>query len=296
MRQIPETLAAHLNSGATTLCRCWRLTRRDGIIQGFTDHDEDLVFAGTTFHAGTGFEGTELETRFGFSVTGSEIHGALSAESLNEADLAAGRYDSAKVELYLANWVDPEQRILLRTCHLGEVRREGAAFAAELRGLAHRLAEEQGRIFAATCDADLGDTRCGVDLDGPLFSGEGTVESVEGSSLLRVSGLNQFEDGWFTRGKLTFTSGANGTLAVEVKEHRSQNGEVQLSLWQAMPEAIETGDTFIVSAGCDKRLETCLTKFANTVNFRGFPHMPGNDFVVAYAVPGEPGHDGTPVR
>jgi uncharacterized phage protein (TIGR02218 family) len=51
-----------------------------------------------------------------------------------------------------------------------------------------------------------------------------------------------------------------------------------------------------VTAGCDKRFETCRTKFANAVNFRGFPHLPGNDFVVAYAVPGEPGHDGSPLR
>jgi uncharacterized phage protein (TIGR02218 family) len=296
MRQIPETLAAHLNSGATTLCRCWRLTRKDAVVQGFTDHDEDLVFGGTTFRAGTGFEGTELETRFGLNVTGTEIHGALAAESLNEADLAAGRYDSAKVELFLVNWSDVEQRILLRAGHLGEVRREGAAFAAEVRGIAHRLAEERGRIFAATCDADLGDARCGFDLGNPLFAGEGVVVSVEGTSLLRVSGLDAFEDGWFTRGKLTFTSGANDTLAVEVKEHRFENGELRLSLWQAMPEAIAVGDQFTVTAGCDKRFETCQAKFANAVNFRGFPHMPGNDFVVAYAVPGEPGHDGTPVR
>lgn len=296
MRQISETLAAHLNSGATTLCRCWRLTRKDAVVQAFTDHDEDLVFDSTTFRAGTGFEGSELESRFGLNVTGTEIHGALAAESLNEADLAAGRYDGAKVELYLVNWADVTQRILLRTGHLGEVRREGGAFAVEVRGLAHRLAEERGRIFSASCDADLGDARCGVDLEHPLFKGEGTVVSVEGTSLLRVSGLHGFEDGWFTRGKLTFTSGANEMLAVEVKEHRFEGGEVRLWLWQAMPEAIEAGDGFAVTAGCDKRFETCQAKFANAVNFRGFPHMPGNDFVVAYAVPGEPGHDGTPVR
>ncbi len=296
MRHIPETLAAHLNSGATTLCRCWRVVRRDGAVQGFTDHDEDIVFEETTFRAGTGFEGTEIETRFGLGVTGTEIHGALSAESLNEADLAAGRYDHAKVELYLVNWSDAAQRILLRTGHLGEVRREGAAFAAEVRGLSHRLAEERGRIFSAACDADLGDARCGVDLDNPPFKGEGVVISVEGTSLLRVSGLDAFDDGWFTRGKLVFVSGANETAAVEIKEHRFENGEVRLSLWQSMPEAIAPGDTFTLTSGCDKRFETCRTKFANAVNFRGFPHMPGNDFVAAYAVPGEPGNDGSPAR
>lgn len=296
MRTLPPALADHLATGATTLCRCWRLARRDQAVQGFTDHDEDLVFDGTTFRAGTGFEGTELEARFGLAVTGTEIHGALSGESLNEADLAAGRYDDAKVELFLVNWADVEQRLLLRTGHLGEVRREGAAFAAEVRGLAARLNEERGRIFAATCDANLGDARCGVDLDDPAFRGEGSVLEVEGASLVRVAGLDVFEDGWFTRGKLTFSAGRNAGLSVEVKEHRAEAGEVRLALWQQMPEPLAEGDLFAVTAGCDKRFETCRAKFANAVNFRGFPHMPGNDFVVAYTVPGEPGHDGTPAR
>jgi uncharacterized phage protein (TIGR02218 family) len=296
MRTVPPELAAHLASGATTLCRCWRLTRRDETVQGFTDHDEDLGFDGTTFRAGTGFEGAELEARFGLAVTGTEIHGALAAESLNETDLAAGRYDNAKVELYLVNWSDVDQRLLLRTGSLGEVRREGAAFAAEVRGISARLNEERGRIFAATCDADLGDARCGVDLGDPAFRGEGSVLSVEGASLVRVAGLDTFANGWFTRGKLTFEAGPNAGLSVEVKEHRIEAGEVRLALWQQMAEPISEGDLFAVTAGCDKRFETCRMKFANAVNFRGFPHLPGNDFVVAYAVPGEPGHDGSPAR
>lgn len=296
MRNLPGPLAAHFASGATTLCRCWRLTRRDATVLGFTDHDEDLAFDNTLFRAGTGFEGTEIEARFGLAVTGTEIHGALSADGLSEADLAAGRYDDAKVELFLVNWADAEQRLLLRSGHLGEVRREGAAFAAEVRGLAARLNEERGRIFAATCDADLGDARCGVALDGPALCGEGSVLAVEGAGAIRVAGLDAFADDWFTRGRLAFSAGANAGLAVEVKSHRAEAGEVRLALWQQMPAPLAAGDAFAVTAGCDKRFETCRGKFANAVSFRGFPHLPGNDFVARYAVPGEPGHDGRPAR
>jgi uncharacterized phage protein (TIGR02218 family) len=296
MRALPPALTEHLQSGATTLCRCWRLMRRDGAVQGFTDHDEDLSFDDTLFRAGTGFEGSELEARLGLAVTGAEVHGALADDSLNESDLAAGRYDDAKVEVFLVNWSNVAQRILLRTGHLGEVRREGAAFAAELRGLSARLNEERGRIFAATCDADLGDARCAVDLETSVFRGEGSVLAVEGASLMRVAGLDSYANDWFTRGKLTFSAGPNAGLAVEVKEHRIEAGEVRLALWQQMPAPIAEGDLFVVTAGCDKRFETCRMKFANAVNFRGFPHLPGNDFVASYAVPGEPGHDGSPAR
>ena len=48
------------------------------------------------------------------------------------------------------------------------------------------------------------------------------------------------------------------------------------------------GDTFTVTAGCDKQFATCQAKFANAVNFRGFPHMPGNDFITADRPPRRP--------
>jgi uncharacterized phage protein (TIGR02218 family) len=296
MRNVPAGLAAHLTSGATTLCNCWRIARRDGIVLGFTDHDENLIFDGTLFRAGTGFEGTEIESRFGLAATGSELHGALSDESISENDLLCGKYDAARVELFLVDWSNVENRLLQRTGDIGEIRREGAAFAVEIRGLAHQLDQERGRIFAGSCDADLGDTRCKIDLDDSAFRGSGTVASVQGAALFSVSGLDEFEDDWFTRGKLLWSMGANAGLAVEIKAHRNEDGVITLSLWQTPPNAIAEGDTFSVTAGCDKRFETCREKFANTLNFRGFPHLPGNDFVVSYAVPGEPGHDGTPIR
>jgi uncharacterized phage protein (TIGR02218 family) len=292
VRDIPEALAVSLASGVTTLCNCWKIIRRDGEVLGFTDHDEPLAFDDLTFLAGTGFEGTEIEARLGLAATGSELHGAIADESLRESDLAAGRYDSARVELYLVDWSAPENRLLQRVGEIGEVRREGAAFAAEIRGLAHRFDQERGRLYTASCDAVLGDARCGVDLDDPAFRCEGSVAAANGSHRLQAVALDTFEDGWFSRGNLLWLSGANEGLACEVKEHRGS----ELALWQAPPEAIEPGDTFIVTAGCDKRFETCQAKFANAENFRGFPHLPGNDFVVAYAVPGEPGHDGEVAR
>ncbi len=296
MRAVPAGLAAHLSTGATTLCNCWRISRRDGVVLGFTDHDENLSFDGTLFRAGTGFEGTEIESRFGLAATGSELHGALSDETISENDLTAGKYDAAYVELFLADWSNVENRILQRSGNIGEVRREGAAFAAEIRGLAHQLDQEHGRIFASSCDADLGDARCKIDLDDPQFRGEGTVIGVQGAALFLVSGLDDFDDEWFSRGKFVWSTGANADAAVEIKAHRDEDGAVSLSLWQTPANPAAEGDTFVVTAGCNKRFETCRQKFENQLNFRGFPHLPGNDFVVSYAVPGEPGHDGTPVR
>ena len=288
MKTLPPPLQAHLDSGATTLAWCWRLTRADGTKFGFTDHDRDLSFDGTTFEAATGFTATEIKDSLGLSVDNLEVSSALKSDRLNEDDLAAGLYDDAAVEIWRVNWVDATQRVLMRSGSLGEVRRAGAAFTAEVRGLAHYLQQPKGRLFQAGCDADLGDARCGIDLDNPAFRGTGTVLTAPSTRLLTASGLGTFASGWFTRGLITFTSGANAGRRQEVKRHTLAGAEATIELWQPMAFAIAPSDTFTVTAGCDKQFGTCKTKFANAVNFRGFPHMPGNDYVLAVARPGEP--------
>jgi uncharacterized phage protein (TIGR02218 family) len=289
MRVVPAALQAKLDTGVTTLCRCWIVTRRDGMVQGFTDHDEDVVLDAVTCRAGSGFAASEVTDQLGLAVGGSEVAGALADDLLSDADLAAGRFDAATVDLYLVDWSEPALSVLMSRGTLGEVRREGRAFAAELRSLAHRLGETSGRLYTATCAADLGDSRCTVDLEDPAFRGTGSVTALAGDSLLYVSGLTGFADGWFTAGRLLFTSGANDGLAVEVKEHRLSGDAVTLALWQAMPEPIAADDSFVVTAGCDKRFDTCRERFGNAANFRGFPHMPGNDFVITYPTPGAGG-------
>jgi uncharacterized phage protein (TIGR02218 family) len=289
VRTIPSEFQAKLDSGATTLARCWIVTRRDGVVLGFTDHDRDLIIDGVTCRAGTGFTASEATSRFDLSVDGSEISGAFSDDALTEDDLAAGRYDAAEIATWLVDWSDVALKILIARGTLGEVRREGQAFTAELRGLADALAQDNGRLYTARCGADLGDARCRIDLGKAAYRGSGAVSAIEGTSIVAVSSLGGFADGWFTAGRVVWTSGANAGVAVEVKQHRIVAGEVRLSLWQAMAEPITVGDSFTITAGCDKSFATCRDRFANTNNFRGFPQIPGNDFVVSYPLPGEGG-------
>jgi uncharacterized phage protein (TIGR02218 family) len=295
MRSIPAALQAKLDAGALTLAQCWIVRRRDGGVLGFTDHDRDLVIDGVSCRAGTGFAASEASQRFDLSVDGAEISGALDDELLREADLAAGRYDAASIESWLVDWSDPSLRLLAARGTLGEVRREASAFTAELRGLADRLSQDSGRLYTASCGADLGDARCGVDLTVSALRGQGSVMAAPGSSIIAVAGLGGFAAGLFSAGRLSWTGGANQNSAVEIKQHRVVDGEVRLSLWQAMAEPIAPGDSFVVTAGCDKLFATCRDRFGNGVNFRGFPQIPGNDFVVSYPVPGAPGNTGAPI-
>lgn len=281
MRTLPAALADALASGVTTLCWCWRIAPRTGPALGFTDHDRDLVFDGTTFEAASGFTASEIRESVGLAVDNLEVESALSSPHLSEAALAAGDFDDARVEIYRVDWTDPESRVLVRCGSIGEVRRAGNAFAAEVRGLAHYLQQTRGRVFQYSCDAELGDSRCGIDLEHPSFRGEGTVTSSLGDRIFATVDLSEFADGWFTRGLLTFVAGDNAGRAVEVKRHQRREHDVTIELWQPPGAPMVAGDTFVITAGCDKQHATCRAKFSNVVNYRGFPHMPGNDFLTS---------------
>lgn len=298
MKQINAAFAAHLSSGVTTICHCWKLTRRDGVSRGFTDHDRDLSFDGVSYTAVSGFTAGMIETSLGLNVDNLEAVGALSDLSISEADLAAGLYDDAEIVIYRVNWQDPEQRVVMRAGNLGEVTRGPSAFRAELRGLAHRLNQPQGRLFQYSCDADLGTPRCGVDLTDTEFVGTDIVAAPTAPDIRRrfsALSLVSFANGWFSRGRLSWQSGANTGLSMEVKLHTNSAGIVSFELWRDMPADIAAGDSFTVSAGCDKQFSSCSAKFANAVNFRGFHLMPGNDWVQSYPSQGE-GNDGGSLR
>ena len=280
MKTLPSGLQDHLDSGTTTLCWCWKMTRRDGLVQGFTDHDMAVAFDSVTYSAVSGFTASEVQSTLGLAIDNLTVTGALSSDTLNEDDLAAGLYDNADIEIWRVNWSAPDQRVLMRKGSLGEVKRGKTAFSTEIRGLAHVLNQPVGRAYGYSCDADLGDGRCTVSLAGLTVTG--SVASVLDARRFTVSGLGAYADGWFSGGKLAFTSGANNGLAMEVKRHGVSGALVTIELWQAMSEAVAMGDACTVSAGCDKQFSTCKAKFSNGANFRGFPYMPGNDAVLSY--------------
>jgi uncharacterized phage protein (TIGR02218 family) len=288
MKTLPEGMQDHLDSGATTLCWCWKITRNDGAVQGFTEHDVDVAFDGVSYLAASGFTASEVDSTLALAIDNLTVTGALSSDTLNADDLAAGLYENASIEIWRVNWANPDQRVLIRKGNLGEVKRGQTAFAAELRGLAAQLNQATGRVFGYSCDADLGDARCTIALTGGAFNGSGAVTVANDNRSFLVSGLDSFANAWFTGGKLTWTNGANAGRAMEVKRHGASSLGVSIELWLSMSEAVAPGDTFAITAGCDKQFATCKAKFANAANFRGFPYMIGNDAVMSYPNPNVP--------
>lgn len=286
MRDIPAAFQAHLDSGATTICNCWRIDPNWGAPFGFTDHDCEIVIDGVAFEAVSGFTASGLDHSLGLSIDNASASGVLVSSKITDADISRGRYDGAEVTQWLVNWEEPAQRVLIFRGAFGEVRRKGGAFEVELQGLAEVLNRRVGRSFMPVCDAALGDGRCGVDLQLAGYGGAGVAVSAEDLRRFTASGLDAFAPEWFARGVLTWTSGENAGESVDIGRHDLRDGVVSLQLSRDMVAAITPGDGFDIVAGCDKTAETSRGKFANLTNFRGFPHVPGENWTTAYPVAG----------
>ena len=291
MKSLTPALQAHLDDGTTTLSWCWRISRADGVAFGFTDHDRPLALDGTDFEPESGFAASEIRAGSDLAVDAQDATGVLSSDRITETDILDGRWDNAAVELWRVNWADTSQRVLFRRGAVGQIRRGRMAFVAEVRSLAHVLGQTVGRTFQAGCDARLGDARCGIDLENTIYKGTGVVTDLLRDRAFMASGLSGFDQGWFTSGTLTWTSGANAGRITEVLSHGLADAIATLTLLEAPVLPIAEGDGFIARAGCDKRIATCSAKFANVTNFRGFPNIPGQDAVLRYASQ-DGGHEG----
>jgi uncharacterized phage protein (TIGR02218 family) len=291
MRAIPAATKARLDDEAATFCHCWKLVRRDGVAQGFTNYDGDLTFDGVRYDADAGLDAAKMDAQLGLAPGAMDVAGALNSASLSETDLANGVYDGASVEIWLVDWRDPAHRILLDAATLGEVQRGEQGFTAELRSLAHRLDEERGRRFQRGCAADLGDSACRVDLTAPAFCVTTRIAAAPSPGACMVP-AGAFVSGWFTGGVLTVRGGANAGARLSIKTHRVSGAQAQIIFWTPPATMFAVDDEVELVAGCDKSFAMCGAKFANRVNFRGFPHIPGNDALLRYATRKDTGLDG----
>lgn len=283
MKTQSAALAAHRAGGTTTLACCWKITRRDGQVFGFTSVDQDITFAGQLYQAATGFTPSAMQANADLSVANLEVTGMLDAASITEADLLAGRWDGAAVEIFEVNYKDLTMgRMILRTGTLGQVTAGRVAFHAELRGLTQQLQQPVGSVYAAACDATFGDARCG--LNAVALQVVGTVTTVTDRRTFGTA-LGNVAD-YFGAGLILWNTGANAGLSMEVRDF----GSGGFILVQQMPFAVAVGDTFTATPGCrHRRTEDCVGKWANVVNFRGFPDLPQNDLVLGNAGSPVPG-------
>lgn len=277
MRTASAAMTAHIAGEVTNLAICWKLALVSGAVFGFTDHTADLTFESQLYKAATGFSPTSIETKDSYSVDNLDVAGILDSSALTEADIMAGIYDFAEIEIFMVNVTDLTQgKIIHRRGWLGEVTLKNGQFIAEVRGLAQKLQQNIGEIYTPTCRAVFGDSRCKVNT--ASYSATGAITSVTSRQVFLSNAMTQAA-GYFSGGEVQWLTGANAGRRMEVKEFANK----QFTLVLPMPNAITPSDTFKAIAGCDKTFFSCHARFANAANFRGEPYVPGMDKILSTA-------------
>ncbi len=272
-----------LSRELATVALCWRLERRDGVALGFTTHDRDLAIGGLVYRAAPGMLPSEIALSDGFDSETLDVEGALMSDAITAADLKAGRWDGAAIRVFVVDWEAPEAATLhLARGELGEVAIKGEAFEAELKGPTAALDRPVVEQTSPGCRASLGDRRCRVDLAARTYfanvvEAEDQTVTVEFASLPHPNSSPE-EEGLFAYGRLRWLGGANSGLESAIM---SSAGAV-LTLRDPPAFAPVAGDLVEIVEGCDRRLATCIGRFANAENFRGEPHLPGIDLLTRY--------------
>ena len=277
MKTAGSPLATHIAGETTTLATCWKVTRRDGAIFGFTDFDKDLTVDSLLYQARSGYTRSAIHTIANLAVDNLDIESAIDSETLSAADLRAGVWDGATVEIFLVNWSNlANGKIILKRGTIGEVELKDTVFRTELRGLSQALSQQIVELYTPDCRADLGDTRCKVNLTALTVTG--AVTAVTDRRSFADSARGESVNHW-NGGLLTWTSGANVGRKMEVKAFGSSGA---FTLFLPMPSIVAVGDNYSLRPGCDKKFSTCKDRYNNVKNFRGEPNVPGNDQVLAY--------------
>lgn len=280
MKATGAALLAHCALGTTTLSLLVKLTRKDGLVLGVTDYDQDITYGGITYARTLSVNASEMVATAALDVDNFNVNGFLDVLGLDEGDIAAGLWDFCEVRTYRVNRADltmGDEK--LTRGWLGELSTEGNAFSNEVRSLTQKLQSRIVELVSETCAAELFDARCKVVKQEGVnqFSGSVVTAVTSPQRAFTCAALASAVD-FFTNGYVVWTSGLNEGLAKEIKK---DDGGGALHLTEAMPYAIEVGDECTVFAGCMKRFnEDCIAKHDNAENFRGYPQVPGNDAVL----------------
>jgi uncharacterized phage protein (TIGR02218 family) len=256
---------------SATFCR---VRRRDGVMLGLTSHDRDLWFDGVLHRAAPGVLPSAVRRSADLTPDSAEVQGALTHDGSGAADLAAGRFDGAGVEIGVVDWETLDRAVLYRG-EIGNVTQQATSFAAELRSAKIALEVDLVPCTSPTCRARFGGPGCTLSV--ARFTHEAVLSAVDfAANRVSFEGGPPVED--LRQGSVRWVDGPHAGIAMEV----TSADEAGLVLDLALDPALAPGTRALLREGCDHTLQTCGDRFANAANFQGEPFVPGNDLMARY--------------
>lgn len=279
MKRLPQDWQRAFESGVTHLCHLWLIERRDGECLGLTDHDRALEIDGVTYHAADGMSLSALDMAGSLERAHPQVEGVLGSPHLKAADLRRGLYDAARFSLSLIDWQNTENRLLLISGTFGPVQLQDGRFRVTLRLQGDGLQDVRGRLYQRDCDAALGDARCGFQLNDTPFVWRAALIGHTRQQIILPSFAQP--TGWFTYGDVQYGAAPPWLIRDDTIGHADFGQNVRvLTLWQEISPPLDIGEQVVVRAGCDKALSTCHAKFANQLNYQGFPDLSDDTLLI----------------
>ncbi len=247
----------------------WRITRVDGVVIGVTDHDRDIAIGDEIYHARGALKPSKLESEMGLSPENLDVFGGVDGEIFREDELHRGLFDGALVEYFSWDWQNETKNEILLKGRIAKIEYSQNRFRAELETPIDKLPNIFGRSFQKECHACFCDENCG--LNAQNFQHRSSIAALHWPKLT-LSGHFPWP---LENGLLVFSERPKGVQKSGIRSAKPQEAQTEITLWADLKFQPEIGETVMVQAGCDKNFETCRQRFGNAVNFRGFPHMPG---------------------
>lgn len=216
------------SAGATTrlaeevqsLAYLLKLTRADGVVETFTDHDEDISFndggGPLIYSPEDGMSGSGVANVFESGVDELEVTGFIQSGGIEYNDIISGRYDAAEIRLFLVNWDDiADGGWKMRRGNIGNIDFDEGSVRFQLLGMLQKMHSATiVELISSSCRVkkfgDQGDLwpRCKIqlnagvwvaleDLSGGSIREDGDAGREAGTEEVVRRPLAAFNDRWF---------------------------------------------------------------------------------------------------
>lgn len=260
-----------------TTATFWRIHRTDGVTLGFTAHDRDLWFDGVLHRAAPGMVASAIRRTADLDQDSAEVEGALAHDAISAADLAAGRFDDARVLIGIVDWGSLDRTVLYQG-GVGAITEQASGFSAELRSAKAELQIDTVPRTSPTCRAAFCGPRC--TLPASRFTRDSPVTVVDReTNSVSFAGIADYAV--FASGTVRWIDGPLTGIAMRVMAVLPAGLVLDIPL----PAELLPGTLARLREGCDHTVATCATRFGNAANFQGEPFLPGNDLLARYGVP-----------
>lgn len=271
MKNISENLKRALEDDTINIVKCFKFTLLNGTLLGLTEYSKDIKIDGLKYASCCGLNNLNSSSFSDITCSNSKIVASLDNIDLEDNFLSTYDFSDASIEIFIVDHNHLEYgKLNITSGFIDSMEIVDDRVFFSIKGVLSLLEKSIGETYSPLCRANFCDRKCSLNLSNYTFNGSITTVISYDIFYTNSSEIKKKEKNYFKYGYLTFNNGKNSGKSIEIKQ--SDNGNITLN--SSLRELITVGDNFTIICGCDRKFETCCSKFNNALNFRGEPDLP----------------------